>query len=1090
MHSESTSRCSSTELPRPEAPLRSSTIPLHSAMRKVNHLLTGVAMLVIALFCQVHQASAEGSGVWGVTDNRQVNLFVPTTAVSNSVPGGGNTGYVTRGFMMLASNTGSASTPYNPAHRMYVWVKANETVFYGFRTSSGSSSVTFNWYYDNSSTGFYPTATSAPNRVLADNQTITQGNGGATGRPSNAAAATNGPNQVTNSGYTAYSFKNTTGADRAYWVEIGSNNLEFNYWDVTVASGSSGNYTRQNGRLYCKYWSVVNDLPTSLGTANATSSPSSFGFYIPIDNTLTPAQDFYVKYANFGGSNSGYAIFFANLDGPNSNLTFEQNRRSMNGSSSNAHFPLFLRNPDASVWPSPPLPIATFEAVFSRRPGSSPAAGQASFKVEIDNPSIVDILIDLNGNGFYDGKDVIISNEYGAAGTYYINWDGRDNTGADVPAGTAIHFVSSLLFYPVHFPIYDMEQSLGISIKHVRPLRSGTEPIDDKLYWDDSDIARNNINGTLSPRSVPVNVTGVLGPDHKWWANGDNGFSQNNTINTWTGAYNDEIVRELLFNYTSDVDLAVTKSVSAATPSVGQTVTFTIEATNIPLPENAGNPITATGVIVTDEIPDGYTVENVSVSKGSWNAATDTWLIGTLDENEVVTMTVTAKVNATGPYLNTAIVQGNENDDNQDNNKDDAVVVTPPTAEDDQDLRNAPGTNVTLNIISNDKLSGGSVPAAAAVKVDLDPSESGVQNSRIVTGEGVWTYAPATGEVTFAPESGFTGNPTPIVYTLTEIATSLSDQATITITYLNVPDSYNVLAPIARPVIDQVIPLNGTSGNPPLMSGIDEEDGTYFGNTGTDAHPQGVIITSLPTNGDLYYDGSLVTLNEVTTARLFTDPALFSVKMTGIGYSNTSFEYAYVDADGLTDPTPATYKLTWEGALPVTLVSFDAVVEEGQVLLSWKTSEEINASHFDVERSTNAKNWNKIKETAAAGDSRALNTYTAFDEAPLSGKSYYRLKTVDRDNTFAYSRAVSINLAGLLVSIYPNPASSTLHIKGLEANAVSRVSLTNTSGVTVATFDRIPEKGIELGRFPGGMYLVKIVAKDGSQTVRKILINK
>jgi uncharacterized repeat protein (TIGR01451 family) len=954
---------------------------LSSITQKASNHIACVAMIALALFCGITHAFGEGSGTWGVTGNRQANLFVPATGSS----GGGNTGYVARGFMMLASSTGSVANPYNPAHRMYVWVKANETVFYGFKGSSESGSVTFNWYYDNSSTGLYPTATTTPNRVLAQGQSIAQASGAATGRPSNAAAATTGPYQVTGSGYTAHSFQNTTGSDRAFWVEIESNNLEFNYWDITVASGSSGNYTRKNGRVYCKYWSVVNDLPTTAGQSSSTSSPASFGFYIPIDNTYTPANDFYVKYANFGGSGSGYAIFFANLNGPKNNLTFEQNRRSISGVSSNAYFPLFLSNPDATVWPSPPLPVATFEAVFSRRPASSPVAGQASFTVNIDNPSIVDILIDLNGNGYFDGKDVILSNEYTVAGTYQIYWNGKDGAGADVPTGTAVHFVSSLLFYPVHFPIYDMEQSLGISIKHVRPLRSGTVPINDKLYWDDTDITRANIpnSSTLSPRSVKVNVTGVLGPEHIWWADGDNGFSQNNTINTWTGAYNDEIVRDLVFNYTSDVDLAVTKTVTPGAATAGQSVTFTIEATNIPLPANAGNPLTATGVVVTDALPDGYTVENVSVSKGSWNAGSATWTIGTLAELEVVTMTVTAKVNATGPYLNTAIVQGNENDDNQTNNKDDAVIILPPNSDD---------------------------------------------HSTIIT----------------------------------------------------------------RPETNQIIPLNGTGGNPPLFSGSDYEDGTYIGKTGTNTNPQGVIIASLPTHGELYYNGSLVTSSQVVDKTVFSDPALFSLKTTGNAYSTISFKYAYVDADGLIDATPATYTVAWDGALPVTLISFEAVSEEAVVRLSWKTAGETNASHFEVERSNDAKTWNKFKEIAAVGDSQNLTSYTAIDEAPRSGISYYRLKTVDRDNSFAYSRTVRVNLENRVpeVLVYPNPASHILQVKGVDPKSVGYVSFANTNGQVVAKFKAIPEKGIDLSQFSTGIYLIRVVTNDGLQTVRKVVVSR
>lgn len=1056
-----------------------------STIRNLLH----AAMLVTAVFCTTNHAFAEGSGTWGVTGNRQVNLFVPST--SNS--GNDNTGYHSRGFMMLASNTGSSQDPYKPAHRLYVWVKANETVFFGFRAYDVNNAVTFNWYYDKTSTGFYPSATSAPNRVLAKTQEITQGNNGATGRPADADAAKDGPQQVTGSGYTAYSFKNETGADRAFWVETQSTNIEFNYWDITVASGSSGNFTRQNGRVYCKYWSVVNDLPTSAGNATGNYAPNNFGFYIPIDNTNTQADDYYVKYANFAKSSSGYAIFFANLNGPRNDVSFEENRRSKAESSTNTHFPLFLSNPDASVWPSPPLPIATFEAVFSRRPSSVPAAGQATFKVNIDNPSIVDILIDLNGNGYYDGNDIILSNQYNTAGIYEIYWNGKDRTGADVAAGTSIRFISSLLFYPVHFPIYDMEQSLGISIKHVRPLRSGNTPVNDKLYWDDSKITRANISNNtavLSPRSVPVNVTGVLGPDHIWWANGDNGFSQNNTINTWTGAYNDEIVRQLLFNYTSDVDLAVTKKVSSATARAGETVTFTIEATNLPLAKNAGSPVTATGVIVRDEIPDGYTFESVSTSKGSWNEATETWTIGTLAENEVATMTVTARVKEAGPYLNTATIQGNENDDNQNNNKDEAKVVIPPTANNDESLRNLPGANVTLNVISNDKLGNGNTPGTGDVTVDLDPSQDGVQTTRTVSGEGVWTYNPSTGAVTFTPASGYTGNPTPITYVLTETSTSLTSTATITVTYLKAPNSDNHTTSIQKPSVDQFLPLNGAGDNPPLLSGSDPEDGTYTGNVGVPTNPNGVIITALPTNGDLYYDGGKVTQNEVDNKTLFRNPALFSLKMTGTGYSSTKFEYAYVDSDGITDPTPAFYTVSWDGALPVTLVSFNAVAQEGAVHLSWKTAEETNASHFDIERSSDAKTWKKVKETAAAGESLTPTSYTAIDETPRAGISYYRLKTVDRDGTFAYSRTVSVNLenTGLTTSVYPNPASSVLYIKGVEF--VRHISLTNTNGQVVAQYNAMPEKGIDLSRLSSGIYLVRIVAEDGSQTVRKVVISK
>ena len=73
-------------------------------------------------------------------------------------------------------------------------------------------------------------------------------------------------------------------------------------------------------------------------------------------------------------------------------------------------------------------------------------------------------------------------------------------------------------------------------------------------------------------------------------------------------------------------------------------------------------------------------------------------------------------------------------------------------------------------------------------------------------GEGIWVYTTTTGVLTFSPLSGFTGNPTPMIYTLTEIATGLSDIATVRVEY-NVglkalPDGVIVITHYGATVID------------------------------------------------------------------------------------------------------------------------------------------------------------------------------------------------------------------------------------------------------------------------------------------------
>jgi len=71
------------------------------------------------------------------------------------------------------------------------------------------------------------------------------------------------------------------------------------------------------------------------------------------------------------------------------------------------------------------------------------------------------------------------------------------------------------------------------------------------------------------------------------------------------------------------------------------------------------------------------------------------------------------------------------------------------------------------------------------VIVDLDPVTPGVQQVLTVAGEGVWTYNPATGELTFDPDAGFLDDPSPITYTITEVSTGLtSNIANVTVTYI------------------------------------------------------------------------------------------------------------------------------------------------------------------------------------------------------------------------------------------------------------------------------------------------------------------
>jgi len=118
-------------------------------------------------------------------------------------------------------------------------------------------------------------------------------------------------------------------------------------------------------------------------------------------------------------------------------------------------------------------------------------------------------------------------------------------------------------------------------------------------------------------------------------------------------------------------DLAVSKVVDNATPDVGTQITFTIEVVN-------NGPSDATGVEVTDQLPNGYHHTASATTQGAYDPSNGLWTVGTLVNGGTASMTITADVLEPGvdvDYTNTATITGSDSvDPVPDNNTDDQVV--------------------------------------------------------------------------------------------------------------------------------------------------------------------------------------------------------------------------------------------------------------------------------------------------------------------------------------------------------------------------------------------------------------------------------
>ncbi len=162
----------------------------------------------------------------------------------------------------------------------------------------------------------------------------------------------------------------------------------------------------------------------------------------------------------------------------------------------------------------------------------------------------------------------------------------------------------------------------------------------------------------------------------------DNGVDTDNDGNTIDDDGDEDDGDAATVQPTAVIDLELEKSVNNQTPNVGDAVTFTVTVVN-------RGPSTATGVIVTDQLPSGYNY--VSHAGGAYNPANGEWNIGTLALNQTVTLTITATVNATGVYLNLAeVTDANEDDidstpDNGVDTDGDMQYIDDPGDEDDGD---------------------------------------------------------------------------------------------------------------------------------------------------------------------------------------------------------------------------------------------------------------------------------------------------------------------------------------------------------------------------------------------------------------------
>ncbi|TLV03014.1 T9SS type A sorting domain-containing protein [Dyadobacter luticola] len=188
----------------------------------------------------------------------------------------------------------------------------------------------------------------------------------------------------------------------------------------------------------------------------------------------------------------------------------------------------------------------------------------------------------------------------------------------------------------------------------------------------------------------------------------------------------------------------------------------------------------------------------------------------------------------------------------------------------------------------------------------------------------------------------------------------------------------------------------------------------------------------------------------------------------------------FVQGNGEGCTTKAQLKEMCIEALPVQLVNFEGMrLDNGNVQLTWATTSEVDSKSFEIQTGYNGRSWATIGKVNAQGQSGSTIQYTFTDKHPLNERNLYRLKMVDIDNTFTFSKIINVkNINVSEASIYPNPVTENVRIPGAEL--ISSAKILDINGKEIYKSAGNPGSEISTKQLPAGVFILSLEKQDGS----------
>ncbi|OKL40155.1 T9SS type A sorting domain-containing protein [Pontibacter flavimaris] len=175
--------------------------------------------------------------------------------------------------------------------------------------------------------------------------------------------------------------------------------------------------------------------------------------------------------------------------------------------------------------------------------------------------------------------------------------------------------------------------------------------------------------------------------------------------------------------------------------------------------------------------------------------------------------------------------------------------------------------------------------------------------------------------------------------------------------------------------------------------------------------------------------------------------------------------------------------------LPVELAHFKASLRSAIVELQWQTASEDQNSHFVVERSADGKAFEGIGMVAGHGTTALTTNYTFQDQVPLPGASYYRLRQVDLDGSYTYSKVVAVTRkVSLAVNVYPTITAGELQVKSdVRLRQALVVDAMGQRLMDLQLQQATPIHTLDVSRLQSGAYVLVLLDENGRRHVSRFM---